>query len=267
MKDIVKEIREAEVNGGWNGREKYFRKESMIARDYFINELLEKYSNLEFIRIYMRRSEWKYTYGDSYCESEYYFFSVFINKNVFEYLSNDVLVLEKDGKKVIDLTNFNWNKQLELRNKILKSCPILLAESSYWSSEMVEQDEHLYRAYGIPKKDYTSLSDVISLYPHNYTIDGYEILNSTNYILISNSGMINQKELDDLCLDILENLSEDNEKFVNSEKVIYLSISEKLKRSRSLTEEERKLLGKFINNEINKIEQQNTLLVRSRIRK
>ena len=47
-------------------------------------------------------------------------------------------------------------------------------------------------------------------------------------------------------------------------KAIYLSICEKLKRNRTLTQEERVILDQFINSEIFKIDKVNTLLVRSR---
>lgn len=37
MEDIVKEIRDIKMVGGWKAQQKSFRKESMVDREYFVN--------------------------------------------------------------------------------------------------------------------------------------------------------------------------------------------------------------------------------------
>lgn len=256
MIDIVKEIREFEGNDG-DVREKgaYFRKETLISRQYFIDKVIEKFPNLEFIRILMRESVVIYDYATDR-EDKYYIYSVFIDKNILKFISDEVLIGSLNGEKVIDLTNlrWKWKEQVNLRNKILKVCPIIFSESEFYYVD----DEHQINWNKL------KFTDEIYIYPHNYKIDDYELMNSSRFILISNSSLINQTELNELCLDIIDNLSLENKKVIADAKAIYLSICEKLKRNRTLTQEERVILDQFINSEIFKIDKVNTLLVRSR---
>lgn len=253
MKDIVKEIVDAEASGELKNKEAYFRKETMIAREYFNNEILMRYPNLEFIRIFMKKTTFIPTFHETMRDEEYYLYSVFIDKNTLQYMSSENLVRSLNGEKVIDLSRSRWNEQVQLRNKFFKACPIIMAECSYYydNSELMLSNINM------------KLTKNISIYPYNYKITDYALLNSTNYILISNSEFLSQKELDNLCLEILRKLSNENQEVIISEKAIYLSISDKLKRNRILSLDERKVLEQFINNEMSIIDTRNTLLVRS----
>lgn len=51
MKDILKKIREALKKGGVNESKINLTKETMISREYFNNEVLSRYPNLEFIEV------------------------------------------------------------------------------------------------------------------------------------------------------------------------------------------------------------------------
>lgn len=254
MRDIVEEIKDVETKGNLGNRGLYFRKETMISREYFNNEVIKRYPNLEFIRIFMKKTTFIPTFHETLSDEEYYSYSVFVDKNILEYISSDNLIKNLNGEKVIDLSRLRWKEQVQLRNKIFKACPIIMAEYNYYydNSDFMCSNNNM------------SLSKNISIYPCDFKISDYELLNSTNYILISNSEIISQKELDNLCLEILDGLSKENQKVIVSEKAIYLSISEKLKRNRTLSQEERKILDQFINNEMVKIDNRNTLLVRSR---
>lgn len=263
MEDIIKEIEKAEVEVGQIGEESkiYFKEKTTLPREYLNNEVTKRYSNLVFIRILMKKTSWVLSYHDSVYTRNYYFYSVFIDKNVLEYLSSDILTFELNGEQVLNLTNLSWNEQLKLRNKILKSCPIIVAENETY----YEDDE-------CPPINWSTLKlrNYIRVYYPDYKIDDYELLNSTNFGLISNSQSLSQGDLNKCCLEILSKFIQETKRLVDDKKAIYLSIIKKLKHNKMFTKEELKVLDEFINGEVDKIDKISDgemYLIRSKLRR
>jgi len=254
MQDIIKEILKVEKSRDVKECGMDFAKVTTVSKEYFIKEVLNEYSDLEFIRILMKKTDLRWMNHESTYESDYCFFSVFIIRDMLQYIIDDFKLFSLDGYKVIDLSSNNWDEQLRLRDKILRFCPIIMAQCEFY----YENEERYIDLQTL------NLLDNIYIYPHSFSIYNYEFLDSTNFILISNSSFKTQKKLDNLCLQILEKLSKKNQDVIDSEKAIYIGISDKLKSSGTLTMEEIRIIDQFLNGEINRIEKENTLLVRSR---
>lgn len=254
MKDIAKELKEGISSGEVSNRWEYFRRETLISKEYFIKQVLLRYPNMEYVKIFMNETIFIPTFHETLREEKYYIYSVFIDSNVLRYITNDFVVRENNGEILIDLSKKNWTKQIELRNKLLDMSSMILAVCDVFSDDMT----YVYR------KNLELSNKNISIYPSCFSVLGYEILNKSNFVLLSNSKVINQMDIDNLCLSILEELGKDNQLLIKQKISIYLSISSKLKRNKSLTPLEKEVLDKFVNEEISQIERQNTLLVRSR---
>lgn len=254
MKDIARELRDEILSGDVSDRGEYFRKETIVSKDYFVNQVIRKYPNMQFVKIYIKETIFIPTFHETLREYKYYFYSVFIDTSILQYLYNDFTISEISREMVIDLSNNTWQKQLELRNKLFNMSSLILSLCDVYSDD----NDYSYR-----KIDALSEKN-ICIYSPNFSVSGYEFLNKSNFVLISNSKFISQLEIDDLCLSILEDLEKNNQAFVEQKIAIYTAISRKLKTNRSLTSLEKEVLEEFINREISKIERQNTLLVRSR---
>ena len=254
MKDILKEIKDATESGSVMEKGGYFRKETMVSGVYFINEVLNRYPNLEFIRIFMNETTFIPTFHESLRDEKYYLYSVFIDSNILEYLASDLTIREINGDRVIDLSNYRWKKQIELRNKLFDMSSIIMA----LCDEYLDDIDYGYKGFNM------SLSKDISIFPFDFNVSGYEFLNKSHFVLISNSKFINQEEIDNFCLLLIDKLDKNNQSVISQEIAIYESIIRKLKRNRVLTSLEKEVLENFINGEIRRVISKNTLLVRSK---
>lgn len=254
MKDVAKELREELLSGDVSKKSDYFRKETVVSKEYFVNQVIWRYPNMQFVKIYMKETIFIPTFHESLREHKYYFYSVFIDTSILQYLYNDFTISEINGEIVIDLSTNTWQKQLELRNKLFNMSSLILSLCYVYSDNV----DYSYRKFdALSEKN-------VSIYSSNFSVLGYEFLNKSNFVLISNSKFISQLEIDNLCLSILDDLVKNNHVIIEQEISIYMSICRKLKTNRSLTSLEKEVLEEFINREISKIERQNTLLVRSR---
>ncbi len=259
MEDIIKEIERTELGEIRMEDRKYFNEKTLIPREYLNNEVINNYSNLVFVRIFMKNFRFVWLHGESTCCKDYYFFSAFIDKNVLAYIKSEIPTFEFNGEIVINLINNNWNEQLKLRNRILKSCPIIMAEC-----------EKYYIENDFLKLDNLKLRDKITVYCPDYKIEDYELLDSTNFVLISNSHSLSQGDLNKFCLEVLSNFIQEKKKIIDDKKAIYLSISRKLKNNKTFTQQELIVLDEFISGEIEKADKtsdEEILLIKSKSRR
>lgn len=90
-----------------------------------------------------------------------------------------------------------------------------------------------------------------------------ECQTKTRFLLSSNNAFVDQKKLDQFCLEILKKLVNETTALIEEEIAIYQSIRNKLIKGQILSNDEFEIINSFLQEEEEKIIKKNTLLLRS----
>lgn len=229
---------------------------TLISFDYFQRQFLKKYPKLHLIRI-IRLTEresiptYQETYYSNKFEIDYAFIDDSALKNItFKYRD---LVFKDQKSYVIDLCT---TKEISVYD-VLLLCPIIIRHSSSYYNE----DKYVQLKSFINELTDKTFPNKISLYPEYFS--KMECQTKTRFLLSSNNAFVDQKKLDQFCLEILKKLVNETTALIEEEIAIYQSIRNKLIKGQILSNDEFEIINSFLQEEEEKIIKKNTLLLRS----
>ena len=233
-------------------------KKTLISFNYFIEEVLKKYPNLQLIRIISltKRECIPDYYGGTYnyeFEIKYAYINFNMLKNIMTKYGN--IIFKYQDSYAINL----YLSETIPDTEILTMCPIIINYVNHFDFHDVEKYVRLENL--IKKITAENFPKEISLYSCNrFKKDSLVI---TRYPLIANNPFIEQQSLDNFCLEILKRLENETTSSIEKEMFIYQSIRNKLINNQSLNSDEFAILDAFLQQNEERIKEDNTMFQKS----
>lgn len=233
---------------------------TLISFDYFQRQFLKKYPNLYLIRIIrLTKRESIPTYQETYYSNKFEINYAFIDDNalkniIFKYGD---LVFKDQKSYVIDLCT---TKEISIED-VLFLCPIIIRYNSSYYNE----DKYIQLKYFINKLTDKTFPNKISMYLECVSEKASQP--NTRFLLSSNNALVDQKSLDQFCIELLKKLEKETNTLIEKEIAIYQSIRNKLLKGQSLNDNEYEIINAFLLEKEETIIKRNTLLQRSLVKK